>query len=111
MAALSTLGVLVAPTPALYSAAFPPAQLRATALPGSQDATGTPLPGYLLTHGARLLLLGGDRQTLAAVEDGYDNPATVPFQTADGAQHDIPVVASFLPFQSASGAVANIAVI
>ena len=72
---------------------------------------GTALPGYLLTHGARLLVMAGDKQTVQSIADAYDNPASVPFYTADGVQHNVPVEVSFLPFQSASGTVVNLAVI
>ena len=75
------------------------------------SASGTALPGYLLTHGARLLVMGSDKQTVQSIADAYDNPASVPFYTADGVQHNVPVEVSFLPFQSASGTVVNLAVI
>ena len=75
------------------------------------SVSGATLPGYLLTHGARLLVMAGDKQTVQSIADAYDHPASVPFYTADGVQHNVPVEVSFLPFQSASGTVVNLAVI
>lgn len=107
-------GVSVGAPPSYGSAQPVLSAMRTTNAPddfANYATAGTLLGGFILKHGEQLLILDGDKQTVKAIANSYDNTASVPFYDADGEQHNVPVEASFLPFQSASGAVANIAVI